>query len=67
MLGILNEFTRECFAIDVSRKATSEDGLGRLSDLFVRKSVPEHIRSDNGSEFTAERVRESLDGGRGAA
>ena len=51
---------RECLAIDVSRKLTSEDVLERLSDLFVRKGVPDHTRSDNGSEFTTTRVREWL-------
>ena len=51
MLTIVDEFTRECLAIDVSRKLTSEDVLERLSDLFVRRGVPDHIRSDNGSEF----------------
>lgn len=60
MLTIVDEFTRECLAIDISRKLTSEDVLERLSDLFVRKGVPDHIRSDNGSEFTATRVREWL-------
>ena len=54
----MNECTRECPAIDVSRKLSSEDVLERLSDLFVRKGVPDHIRSDNGSEFTATQVRE---------
>ena len=43
-----------------TRKLTSEDVLERLSDLFVRKGVPDHIRSDNGSEFTAKCVREWL-------
>ncbi len=61
MLTIVDEFTRECLAIDVARKLTSEDVLERLSDLFVRRGVPEHIRSDNGSEFTAKRVREWLE------
>jgi putative transposase len=61
MLTIVDEFTRECLAIDVGRKLTSEDVLERLSDLFVRKGVPDHIRSDNGSEFTAKRVREWLE------
>jgi transposase InsO family protein len=61
MLTIVDEFTRECLAIDVSRKLTSEDVLERLSDLFVRRGVPDHIRSDNGSEFTAKRVREWLE------
>ena len=37
---------------------TSEEVLERRSDLFVRRGVPEHIRSDNGSEFTAKCVRE---------
>ena len=60
MLTIVDEFTRECLAIDVSRKLTSEDVLERLSDLFVRKGVPDNIRSDNGSEFTATRVRDWL-------
>ncbi len=45
----------------MSRKLTSEDVLERLSDLFVRRGVPDHIRSDNGSEFTAKRVREWLE------
>ena len=60
MLTIVDEFTRECLAIDVSRKLTSEDILERLSALFVRQGVPDNIRSDNGSEFTATRVREWL-------
>ena len=60
MLTIVDEFTRECLAIDVAKRLTSEDVLERLSDLFVNRGVPEHIRSDNGSEFTAKCVREWL-------
>jgi transposase InsO family protein len=60
MLTIVDEFTRECLAIDVAKRLTSEDVLERLSDLFVHRCVPEHIRSDNGSEFTAKCVREWL-------
>jgi transposase InsO family protein len=44
-----------------SRKLTSEDVLERLSDLFVRKGVPDQRRSGNGSEFAATRVREWLE------
>jgi hypothetical protein len=51
MLTIVDEFTRECLAIDVARKLTSEDVLERLSDLFVRRGVPDHIRSDNGDSL----------------
>lgn len=60
MLTVIDEFTRECLAIDVARRLTSEDVLERLSDLFIRRGVPEHIRSDNGAEFTATKVREWL-------
>jgi transposase InsO family protein len=60
MLNVIDEYTRECLAIDVARKLTSDDVLGRLSDLFVRRGVPEHVRSDNGPEFTAKTVRQWL-------
>ncbi len=44
--------------IDVVRRLSSEDVLERLSDLFLHRGVPQHIRSDNGAEFTATKVRE---------
>ena len=37
MLTLIDEYTRECLAIDVARRLTSEDVLERLSDLFVRR------------------------------
>jgi hypothetical protein len=39
----MDESTRECLAIDVAKRFTSEDVLERLSDLFVRRGVPENI------------------------
>lgn len=59
-LTIVDEFTRECLAIDVARQLTSDDVLQRLSWLFVTRGVPEHLRSDNGPEFTAKAVRHWL-------
>lgn len=61
MLTLMDEYSRECLAIDVARRLTSEDVLERLSDLFVRRGVPNYIRSDNGPEFTATAVREWLE------
>ena len=61
MLTLIDEHSRECLAIDVARRLNSEDVLERLSDLFVRRGVPDHIRSDNGSEFTALKVRDWLE------
>jgi transposase InsO family protein len=60
MLTILDEYSRECLAIDVARRLTSEDVLERLTDLFIRRGVPDYIRSDNGAEFTAHAVRDWL-------
>lgn len=61
MLVIVDEHTRECLAIEVARKLTSEDLLERLSDLFICRGVPDYVRSDNGPEFTAHRVRDWLE------
>jgi len=60
MLTVVDEFTRECLAIDVERRLDSEDVLDRLEQLFVSRGTPDYIRSDNGSEFTAEAVRDWL-------
>jgi putative transposase len=60
LLVIVDEFTRECLAIDVERRLTSDDVLERLAWLMVTRGVPEHVRSDNGAEFTAGVVREWL-------
>lgn len=60
MLVIIDEYIRECLSIDVARKLNHEDVLERLAYLFVIRGVPEHIRSDNGSEFTAQAVRDWL-------
>ena len=57
MLAIIDEYTRECLSIDVARKLNHDDVLERLSWLMVTRGVPGHIRSDNGSEFTAKAVR----------
>lgn len=59
-LTVMDEYSRECLAIDAGRHLTSEDVLDRLADLFLSKGVPEHIRSDNGPEFTALAVKDWL-------
>jgi transposase InsO family protein len=60
LLTIVDEYTRECLAIDVARRLSSEDVLERLAWLFATRGVPEYLRSDNGSEFTAQAVRSWL-------
>ncbi len=57
-LNVVDEFTRECLAIRVARKLNSTDVIDVLSDLFVLRGVPGHIRSDNGPEFIAQAVQD---------
>jgi len=60
MLTVIDEFTHECLTIVVARNLKSDDVLACLTELFTRHGPPEHIRSDDGSEFTATAVREWL-------
>ena len=58
LLNIIDEFTHECLSIRVARRLKSIDVIDVLSDLFILRGVPEHIRSDNGPEFLAKAVQE---------
>ena len=60
MLNIIDEYTRECLDISVGRSISAHDVIERLAELFLTRGIPEHIRSDNGPEFTAKAVREWL-------
>ena len=60
ILNIIDEFTRECLAIEVKRKLKSQDVIDQLFELFIFRGIPERIRSDNGPEFTAKAVRKWL-------
>ncbi len=60
ILTIIDEYTRECLSLRVERSLTSEQLLETLAWLFVYRGVPDHIRSDNGPEFTALAVRQWL-------
>ncbi|MCO7735823.1 IS3 family transposase [Brucella intermedia] len=58
MLNVIDEFTHEALAIRIDRKLNSTDVIDVLSDLFILRGVPEHIRSDNGPEFIATAVQD---------
>ncbi|MEM9100241.1 MAG: IS3 family transposase, partial [Pseudomonadota bacterium] len=57
MLNIIDENTKKALTIRVARKLNSTDVVDALTDLFILRGVPEFIRSDNGPEFIAEKVR----------
>ena len=58
MLNVIDEFTHECLAIRVARKLKAIDVIDVLSDLFILRGIPGHIRSDNGPELAAKAVQE---------
>jgi putative transposase len=59
-LNIIDEYTKECLDSIAKRSWKHTDVLEILSGLFVVKGSPGYIRSDNGSEFTAKKLREWL-------
>ena len=56
-LNIIDEFSKEALMIRVNRKLNSTDVVDALTDLFILRGPPVYIRSDNGPEFVAEKVR----------
>jgi transposase InsO family protein len=60
ILNIIDEYTRECLAILIARKIRNQDVIDLLFNLFIFRGIPQHIRSDNGPEFTAKAIRKWL-------
>ena len=60
ILTLIDEYSRECLALVVERNISSDDVLYCLADMFIQHGIPDHIRSDNGPEFTAKLVRQWL-------
>ena len=60
ILNIIDEYSRECLAMLVKRHITSQDVIDQLFELIIFRGIPEHIRSDNGPEFTAKAIRRWL-------
>jgi putative transposase len=58
MLNVIDEFTHECLAIRVARRLKAIDVIDVLSDLFILRGVPGHIRSGNGPEFVTKALQE---------
>jgi putative transposase len=61
LLAVIDEYTRECLALEVSRSFTAQNVVENLQYLFAVRGRPEYLRSDNGPEFVARAVRRWLD------
>jgi putative transposase len=61
ILTVIDEYTRECLALRVGYGLKSDDVMDVLFSLFISHGIPDHIRSDNGSEFTAKSIKTWLE------
>jgi len=56
-LTVVDEYTRECLALRTGYSLKSDHVMEVLTDLFITHGIPDHIRSDNGAEFTAKAIQ----------
>jgi putative transposase len=56
-LTLIDEYTRECLALEVDRGMTAKAVKTVLAAVVQQRGAPVHIRSDNGSEFIARVIR----------
>jgi putative transposase len=59
-LTIIDEFTRECLAIDVAGSIRSAGVIEVLARLISVRGAPTYLRSDNGPEFVSQAILEWL-------
>jgi putative transposase len=59
-LTIGDECTQEAWATAVVRQLTADHVLAALTELFIARGCPMHLRPDNGPEFCTKAVRERL-------
>ena len=59
-LTIIDEFTRECVALEVAGSMRSGDVIQVLINAFKARGAPNHIRSDNGPEFIAHAIQKFM-------
>lgn len=57
LLSIVDEYTRECPALEVARTLNRRRVIELLERLFVDRGIPKHVRSDNGPKYVAKAVR----------
>jgi putative transposase len=60
-LTVVDEYTRECLAIDVAASIRSERVVAVLARLVAARGAPAFLRSDNGPEFVADVVQRWLE------
>jgi putative transposase len=60
VMPVVDEYSRECLALEMERSITAEGVVEILDRLFTERGEPAYIRSDNGPEFIAEAIKRWL-------
>jgi putative transposase len=60
ILNIIDEYSRVCLLSVCARTITASDLYRELQKLFILHGKPDYIRSDNGTEFTANFIKDKL-------
>jgi len=53
MLNVIDEYTRECLAIDIERSIDADGVIRCLEHLAAERGAPRYVRFDHGPEFIA--------------
>jgi putative transposase len=60
MLTMIDEFSRTCLVVHCARHIGANEVIEQLANVMIIHGTPEYIRSDNGPEFVANRLRQWL-------
>jgi transposase InsO family protein len=60
-LTLVDEYTRECLLLEAERSMTGERIRDLIAEVFKERGAPRHLRSDNGSEFIATKLKQFLE------
>jgi transposase InsO family protein len=60
MLTMIDEYSRTCLIVHCARHIGADEVIEQLANAMIVHGIPKHIRSDNGPEFVANRLREWL-------
>jgi putative transposase len=60
-LTLMDEYTRKCLLLEVERSMTGERIRDLIAEVFKERGAPKHLRSDNGPEFIATKLKQFLE------
>ena len=60
MLTLIDEYSRTCLVVHCAGHIGANEVIEQLANVMIVHGIPQYIRSDNGPEFIASRLRDWL-------